>query len=719
MTTPTEAAAEGIIHLRAAGVSLVLDLRGNGLPAVLHWGADLGDLSRQDLHRLAEAVTMPPIAGFPDAVPRAALLPEHGTGWPGQPGLTGHRQGADWSPLFTRDSLELETAEQSVKVRATDAAARLSLVLEAGLTASGLVRVRAAVRNDDPDRDYTLNGLLLTLPVPDTATELLDLTGRWCRERAPQRRSFTHGTWLRETRSGRTGHDAPLVLAAGTAGFGFGTGEVWGLHLAWSGNHRVLAERLPTGRPVIAAGELLLPGELILAPGEEYTGPWLYASHSDQGLDGLSARFHDHLRSRPGHPDRPRLVVLNTWEAVYFDHDLDRLTHLADRGAEVGVERFVLDDGWFRHRRDDRAGLGDWYVDETVWPTGLDPLIDHVRGLGMEFGLWVEPEMVNPDSDLARAHPEWILATGGRTPADRRFQQVLDLTHPEAYAHILQRLDALLSEYDIAYLKWDHNRELVDPGHAPGGEPAVHAQTLAVYALLDELRARHPGLEIESCASGGGRVDLAILERTDRVCASDCNDALERQSINRWTQLLLPPELIGSHVGAARSHTTGRTHDLAFRAGTALFGHFGIEWDLTRTTETERAELAHWITLYKQLRGLLHTGRVVRIDHPDPALWAHGVISQDRTEAVFALTAMATPLAAHPGTLRLRGLDPDATYHLRPLPPADQAPGMERGTPAWCTSDEITVPGSVLERVGIQIPNLHPEQLLLLRLAKA
>lgn len=310
---------------------------------------------------------------------------------------------------------------------------------------------------------------------------------------------------------------------------------------------------------------------------------------------------------------------------------------------------------------------------------------------------------------------------GHRWPHPRRppLPASLDLTHPEAYAHILQRLDALLSEYDIDYLKWDHNRELVDAGHSPGGEPAVHAQTLAVYALLDELRRRHPGREIESCASGGGRVDLAILERTDRVWASDCNDVLDRQSINRWTQLLLPPELIGSHIGAARSHTTGRTHDLAFRAGTALFGHLDLEWDLTRTTETERAELTRWVTLYKQLCGLLHTGRVVRIDHPDPALWAHGVVSHDRNEATFALTAMATPISAQHGTLRLRGLDPNATYRLRPLPPADQAPGMERGTPAWCTSDGITVTGSVLEHVGIQIPTLHPEQLLLLRLAKA
>lgn len=203
MKSPTGAAAEGLIHLRAAGVSLVLDRRGSRLPTVLHWGADLGDLTQHELSQLAEAVTMPNMPGFDDVVPRASLLPEHGTGWPGQPGLTGHRQGADWSPLFTLDSVEAESA--SARIRATDTTAHLTLVLEAGLTPSGLVRMRAAVRNDDTLRPYTLDGLMLALPVPDAATELLDLTGRWCRERAPQRHPFNAGTWLRETRSGRTG----------------------------------------------------------------------------------------------------------------------------------------------------------------------------------------------------------------------------------------------------------------------------------------------------------------------------------------------------------------------------------------------------------------------------------------------------------------------------------------------------------------------------------
>lgn len=452
---------------------------------------------------------------------------------------------------------------------------------------------------------------MLVLPVSPVATELFDLAGRWGRERAPQRAPLVVGTHARENRRGRTGPDAPLVLAAGTAGFGTRGGEVWAVHVAWSGNHVSYAERLSTGAAVLGGGELLLPGEIVLAAGESYTGPWVYAAHSADGLDGIAARCHTHLRARRHHPRRPRPVVLNTWEAVYFDHDLARLTELARLAAEVGVERYVLDDGWFRHRRDDTAGLGDWYVDEAVWPDGLHPLVDAVRGLGMEFGLWVEPEMVNPDSDLARAHPEWLLATGGRRPLPSRNQQVLDLGQAGAHAYVLERLDALLTSYDIAYLKWDHNRDLLDAGSGPDGVPGVAAQTRAVHGLLDELRARHPRVEIESCSSGGLRVDLEILERTDRVWGSDVIDPLERQQIQRWTAQLLPPELVGSHVGAPRSHTTGHTHDLSFRAGTALFGSFGIEWDLTAASEAERAELAAWVALVKELRGLLHTGTVV------------------------------------------------------------------------------------------------------------
>jgi alpha-galactosidase len=682
MSTPAPT-ADGLLHLRAAGVSLVIDARAPRLPRVLHWGADLGELDSEALESLAAAAGAPTASNTMRQPVPLGVLPEHALGWPGLPGLSGHRDGRDWSPFFSIDDVtrvsDGDGTGGALATAARDSAASLAVRIEIEMTPSGLVRLRAALRNEHAEDDYTLDGLVAALPVPMQATELLDLTGRHLRERAPQRQPFAIGSRVRDSRRGRTGLDATLILAAGTEGFGFRDGEVWGVHVGWSGNHRTYAERLPSSEAVLGGGELLLPGEVRLAPGEQYVSPWLYASYG-RGLDAMSARFHEYLRARPTHPRRPRPVVLNTWEAVYFDHNLERLRRLADVAASVGVERFVLDDGWFRRRRDDRAGLGDWYVDETVWPEGLHPLVDHVRAAGMEFGLWVEPEMVNPDSDLARAHPEWIMATGGRQPPLSRSQQVLDLGHKEAYGHILELLDGLLTTYDIGYLKWDHNRDLVDAGHTPGGEPGVHEQTHAVYRLLDELRARHPGIEIESCSSGGGRVDLGILERTDRVWGSDCNDALERQSIQRWTELLLPPELIGAHVGPPHAHTTGRTHDLSFRAGTALFGHFGIEWDIASATPDERAELRRWVDCYKQLRGLLHSGRVVRADHPDPAFWVHGVVA---TDAASRCRPGSSPHPAGSGC-------PDWTRtprtacarYLRPTSPGATAP--TRGPrPGW------------------------------------
>jgi alpha-galactosidase len=331
----------------------------------------------------------------------------------------------------------------------------------------------------------------------------------------------------------------------------------------------------------------------------------------------------------------------------------------------------------------------------------------------MQFGLWFEPEMVNPDSDLARAHPEWIMATGGRTPPAARHQQVLDLGHPEAYAYLLQRLDSLVTEYGIGYIKWDHNRDLVEAGHGPRGTAGVHAQTAAVYRLIDELRARHPELEIESCSSGGGRIDLGILERTDRVWTSDCIDALERQQIQRWTGLLLPPELLGSHVASPVAHTTGRAHTLDFRAATALFGHFGIEWDLTLASPAERARLAEWVAAYKRLRSLLHTGTVVRADHHDPALWLHGVVAPDRSRAVYALVQTATSVQSPPGRVRLPGLDPDALYRLAPLAPGDRPEGPTGFALPWWRGDGVELPGHVLTTAGVQAPAQYPERAVL------
>lgn len=698
-----------IRHLQAGGVSVVLGCPVDRLPEVLYWGAALGDLGPEDLAAVA-ALGEPLLENTTDLPVRLGVLPEHGAGWMGTPGLSGHRGGQDWSPLFTAVRHDVEG--DRLLVHAEDPLTRLALDYTLELLPSGLLRARATITNRAPE-DYELQDLVVVLPLAPEAHEILDLAGRWAKERVPQRHRVTVGTYRREVRRGRTGADSPTVLSAGVPGFGFRDGENWGVHVAWSGNHQSFVERMTSGRTVIGGGELLLPGEVVLAEGESYTSPWLYGAYG-RGLDDQAARFHRWLRSRPQHPASDRPVTLNVWEAVYFDHRLEPLLELAERAARVGVERYVLDDGWFRGRRDDSAGLGDWFEDPEVWPEGLHPLVDRVRALGMQFGLWFEPEMVNPDSDLARNHPDWILQVNGRLPLEARRQQVLDLTVPEASAYLLDRISALVTDYGLEYLKWDHNRDLVDAGSAATGRPRVHDQTHAVYALLDELRRRHPGLEIESCSSGGARVDLGILERTDRVWASDCIDPLERQQILRWTAQLLPAELVGSHIGSAVSHTTGRASSLDFRAITAMFGHFGIEWDINGLDDGELAAVAGWVALHKRFRSLLHSGTTVRGDAALREVAVTGVVAADAAEALFSLSLLARPSTWPPGLVKLPGLDPDARYAITQVGGA-QASGQPFTAPAWQGGD-LVVGGRVLGSMGLQVPLLQPEQAVLVHL---
>ena len=716
-----------LVHLRSDGVSLLLDLVDGRLPAVVHWGADLGTLTAADAAALSLAGVEPLGANTVDVPVRVALLPEHHTGWVGKPGVDGHRDGRDWSPKFVTTGVTwrgvplgvdyLESGPGLLSVTAVAAEAGLALALDIEVLIGGLVRTRATLTNGKPGR-YTVNALQTALPIPGRAREILDFAGRWGNERTPQRRVLGVGIHEREGRRGRTGADAATVLSVGERGFGFARGEVWGVHVAFSGNHRHYAERLFHGAQVVGGGELLLPGEVRLDRGESYESPWLYGAYGD-GLDDQASRFHRYLRSRPSHPTRPRPVTLNVWEAVYFDHDGTRLRELADRAATLGVERYVLDDGWFRGRRDDTRGLGDWYVDEVVWPEGLHPLVDHVTSLGMEFGLWFEPEMVNEDSDLARAHPEWIMQTDERLPVRSRSQQVLNLGIPEAYDHILGRMTAILTEYDVAYVKWDHNRDLVDAGTAPGGEAGVHAQTLAAYRLMDELRMRFPGLEIEACSSGGSRVDLGIIERTDRVWVSDNSDPLDRQRINLWTRQLLPPELLGTHVAAPTNHTTGRTHELSFRAGTALFGHFGIEWDISddSVSADDLRELAAWVTLYKGSRGLMRSGTVVRVDSADPSIQISGVVAADQRSALYFIAYLGRSEVSPVGRFTLPGLNPSTPYRVRPI--VIGRSDRDFHAPPWWGVGSSAPAGTVLSGralavAGLQTPVSFPERVIVL-----
>ncbi len=704
-----------VVQLRAGGVGVLIAVDDSSQPEICYWGADLGELS----DAAAQAAVLGVRGGIPHAVPDQlpgrGLVPEAAAGYRGRPGLSGYRRERGVAPLFTLTSLDLAPGgvdgPARLDVVCDDQIAELRLHSVYVLDRNGTLRVRHTVTNTGAD-DFELAELAVVLPLPPVAQEIADFTGKWAGERAEQRLPVNLGSWTRENRRGRTAADSAYVTMVGTPGFRHRDGHVWAVHLAWSGDSVSWVEAQPDGTRALGAGELLEPGEITLVPGASYATPWVYAACSVDGTDGISRRFHRTIRDRDSHPRSPRPVVLNTWEAVYFNHDLGTLSRLAQVAADLGVERFVLDDGWFGGRRDDTTSLGDWVESTEVWPDGLGPLVERVRALGMQFGLWVEPEMINLDSDLYRAHPDWLLADPRRLPGPSRHQYVLDLARPEVSEYLFDHLDRLVKRYRIDFLKWDHNRDPIVPVH--DGRRGVHAQTLAGYALLDRLRAANPGLEIESCASGGARVDLGILGRTDRVWVSDCNDALERQSIQQGTRLLLPLELMGCHVGPPTSHTTSRTHDLSFRAATALFGHFGIEWDIASATDEDRAGLAAAIALYRRLRPLLHSGDLVTGDHPDPAALVHGVVAADATHAVFCYVQRAMSRFESPLPALIPGLDPGRTYLVERLTPAGGPHLRERTPPPWVREEPFHSSGAALGTLGLAMPILEPEQALLL-----
>ncbi|MCK9795829.1 alpha-galactosidase [Isoptericola sp. 4D.3] len=700
--------------LHRDGTALVLHLPAHGLPGVVHWGADLGPLDDTDVAALLQATSRQTPPATLDAAWRLPLVPQDSDGWAGRPGLLVTRAGRPVHPRW--DAVVDRPDEATAVVTATDRAAGLALRTRLEIGAGGLVLLDHELTNDGTG-DLDVAWLEATLPVPKSADHLTTFGGRWTREKSPLTTEMPRGSTVRESRRGRGGHDAPWVTLASEGAPRAGSGQVWATHLGWSADVRHRVDRVTEHPTLLGAGELLRPGELRLPAGQAYQAPTAYFAWSDGGLDGIAARFHTWLRARPQHPRTPRPLVLNTWEAVYFDHDPERLFALARRAAEVGVERFVLDDGWFPARRDDTKGLGDWVVDHDVWPDGLEPLADLVHGLGMQFGLWFEPEMVNLDSDVAREHPEWILANPASVPSPEglsfRTQYLLDLANPDAWEHVRGQMSALVADLGIDFIKWDHNRDLVEPVH--DGAPGTHAQTLAAYRLVERLKADHPGLEIESCSSGGARTDLGILARTDRVWASDSNDPVERQDIQRWTELVLPPELIGAHVGPSPAHSSGRSTDLSYRIATSLQGSAGFEWDILGCTAEETDRITAFAALYKELRGLLHSGVVRHPDTTDPALRVRTVVAQDRSEAVVTVSTVASLEEALAERVRVEGLDPQRRYTVRLR---DETGPSRWGwvTPGWLGDGPVSLPGRVLADVGLQLPTLWPVQALVLHL---
>jgi alpha-galactosidase len=696
-----------MIHLSQERSSIIFDHAGDSLE-LLYWGKKLGEIDKKAAESIRAACTRPVPHGGLDVSLGNLILREHSRGWIGHPALRGHRGGVGASNSFSVKSATQK--DESLVVIFVDEIAGLEIEITYTLKPSDVLLIDAKVTNVS-EGNYFLEQFLYWLPLAEQADQVLDFFGHWTKERQPQRRSIDYGLLTRESFEGRSGHDYTITQVALNHATGFRHGEAWSLAMAWSGNNIHHVERLIDGHKSIGAGEYLLPGEVILKKGESYQAPRAVASFSDRGLDGLTNNHYSWIRSRPNHITkvRPRPLTLNMWEAVYFDHNEISIRKMVDKAAEIGVERVVLDDGWFGSRRNDRAGLGDWVVSKQVWPNGLNPIIKYINDKGIEFGLWFEGEMINRDSDLYRAHPDWILQEPGRLPIEGRFQQVLDLTKEGAYNHVLRQIDAVLTEHNIAYIKWDHNRHLSDP--ISDGRPVVRKQTEAIYRMFDELKKLHPGLEIESCSSGGGRIDLGMIEHADRFWTSDQNDPLERQQIQRWTGLVIPPEFLGTHVGPTIGHQTHRTHSLSFRALNALFGHAGIEWNITEADANETKVLKAYVAFYKKHRDLLHSGTVVRSDEIIGNAHLYGTVALDRKEAIFTYMQLSSLDNFGPLLTTFDGLEKEITYQVTMIEELSTTDFTQRQAPGWWPIIQLT--GDQLAHIGLQLPILKPESGLL------
>jgi len=647
-----------------------------------------------------------------DGVTPLSLFPQASTAFTGSPALDGHRNGSQFAHHFKTQ--RVQHVDNQLIMKLQDSQAQLAVVITLTLDAQSDVASMSTQLTNTGDAPYTVDWLAsATLPMPSPYRECLTQHGRWGLENQTHRRDIAPGRIDISNLHGRTSHEHAPSLICGTNGFSDNSGDLMYMHLAWSGNFSLRVERLSNGNISLQAGVLYLPGECILNAGEHLDTPEVTFTRGT-GMNECTQRFHRYIRTAvlPTWTRKPRPIHANSWEALYFNHDLESLNSLIDAAAGVGAERFVLDDGWFRHRRSDNAGLGDWYVDESIYPDGLHPVADRVRRHGMEFGLWFEPEMVNPDSDLYRAHPEWSLQVAHIDTPLARTQLVLDISRDDVADYLFERITSLVNEYSIDYIKWDQNRDLVLAGDGERAKAA--AQPPALYKLLQRILDACPKLEIESCASGGARCDLGILKHTGRVWASDNIDPIERTRIQQGFLRFMPPEIMGAHVGHKTAHLTGRVTSLHTRAIVALQGQFGFELDARRLNPQDVITLQHYTQLYKANREWLASSVYWQISSYSKALVACGFVDEAQDHALYSVVAIGNMHPTRPGHLPLRGLDPERRYNLtlESINVADLAP-FNKVIPTWCER-AVSTSGELLMKLGVPLPVMPPQSAVLI-----
>ena len=531
--------------------------------------------------------------------------------------------------------------------------------------------LRVTNRGGREEAIYLTKVLSACLDMDNADYSLLTLHGSWARERRVQYRKIGYGKQGSFSERGETSHQEHPFAALTSPNVTQSCGEVYAMHFVYSGNFELQAglDQFDQVRLVMGINPYHFTWKL--GAGETFQAPEVVMVYSDAGLGRMTRTFHDLYRShliRSAWRDRKRPILINNWEGTYFNFNTEKLLAIAAGAAKLGIEMLVMDDGWFGNRYDDNRALGDWFVNEEKLPGGLAYLAGEVNKLGMKFGIWMEPEMISPDSDLYRAHPDWAIQVPGRVPGLARNQLVLDLTRREVLEYVWGRMQAILDSANIAYIKWDMNRQLSDIGSAHLASDAqgelYHRYVLAVYELQERLHTHYPDLLIENCSGGGARFDPGMLYYSPQIWCSDDTDAIERLSIQEGTALIYPLSTMGAHVSDCPNHTVGRVTPFQTRGHVALAGTFGYELDITRLSEQEREQIPQQVAMYHRCNDLVRTGDYYRLasygENRQFDCWQ--VNSKDGKQALVTFVQVMGRANCHSRRVRLQGLNPQASY---------------------------------------------------------
>lgn len=490
--------------------------------------------------------------------------------------------------------------------------------------------------------------------------EVIHLHGAWAKERHVQRIAQSAATMVFDSKRGTSSHNENPFIALVQPQTTEDHGDAYGFCLMYSGSFSAEVSGEQYGSTRVQMGIQPLDFSWELAPGESFQAPEAILVYSAEGLGEMSRRFHRIIRQnvcRGKFRDTQRPVLINNWEATYFQFDQEKILALAEKAKSIGVDLMVLDDGWFGKRDKDNCSLGDWVVDRRKLPDGLECLCQKVNDLGMQFGLWFEPEMISPDSDLYRTHPDWCIHTDGRPRTEGRHQLILDLTRPEVCDYIVEAVSSVLRSCPIAYVKWDMNRNMTQMPR----KGFAHQYVLGLYRVLEQITSRFPDILFESCSGGGGRFDAGMLYYMPQTWTSDDTDAVERLYIQEGTAMVYPLSSMGAHISAVPNHQVGRVTPVRFRSRVAMMGRFGLELDLGKLDEETLTALAEEIALYKQYQQDIHHGDLYRLLSPYQGRTAAYEIVSDRRVLVFVMNIAGAPCQA-PLRLRLQGLDPQLQY---------------------------------------------------------